>query len=69
VFPAITDRSYDDSEIKEGGAASAEFLRVHFGDASGADRQRVRRALEAYCGQDTLGMVWIVDALRRLVFE
>ncbi len=31
-----------------------------------AERQRVREQLERYCGQDTEGMVWIVDAVRKL---
>jgi hypothetical protein len=50
-------------EIQEGGAASREFVRVTFGDVSESERKRVRKALEAYCGQDTEGMVWILDAL------
>jgi len=33
-----------------------------------AERQRVRRALEQYCGQDTGGMIWIIEALRTLLF-
>jgi hypothetical protein len=53
-------------EIQEGGTASLEFLRVAFGDAPEAERQRVRQALNDYCALDTLGMVEIVDALRRL---
>jgi hypothetical protein len=40
-----------------------EFLRVTFGDVSESERKRVRRALEKYCGQDTEGMIWILDAL------
>ena len=32
VLPLLTGRSYDYLEIKEGGQASLEFLRVHFGD-------------------------------------
>jgi hypothetical protein len=51
-------------EIQEGGAASREFLRVTFTDVSESERKRVRLALEKYCGQDTEGMVWIVEALR-----
>lgn len=38
-------------------------------DVSEAERQRVRRALEIYCGQDTAGMAWIVEELRKLVPE
>ena len=41
-------------------------LRVHFGDVPEAERQRVREQLERYCGQDTEGMIWIVDALQNL---
>ena len=67
VLPVLTGRSYADLEIHEGGVESLEYLRVHFGDVLGAERQRVRRQLGEYCGQDTEGMVWIVEALRRLV--
>jgi hypothetical protein len=54
-------------EIQEGGQASMEFLLVYYGDVPEADRQKVRGQLERYCGQDTEGMIWIVDALRRLL--
>ena len=69
VLPALASRSYDDLAIQEGGTASLEFLRVHFTDVPDAERQRVRRELDGYCGQDTLGMIWIVEALRRLVAQ
>ena len=67
VLPALTGHTYDSLAIQEGGTASLEFLRVHFTDVPDAERQRVRRELEEYCGQDTEGMIWIVEALRRLV--
>ncbi len=67
VLPALTGRGYEGLEIQEGGQASMEYLRVHFGDVTEAERCKVRAQLEHYCGQDTEGMVWIVDALRRLV--
>jgi len=53
--------------IQEGGTASLEFLRITLGEVSEVERQRVRRQLEEYCGQDTEGMIWIVDTLRALV--
>jgi hypothetical protein len=65
VLPALTGKDYKNLEIQEGGAASREFLRITFTDVSAAERKRVRRALEKYCGQDTEGMVWILDALKR----
>jgi hypothetical protein len=46
--------------------ASREFIRVTFTDVTEAERARVRRALDIYCGQDTEGMVWILDALKRI---
>jgi hypothetical protein len=64
VLPALTGKGYEHLEIQEGGEASREFLRVTFGDVSESERKRVRRALERYCGQDTEGMVWILDALK-----
>ena len=66
VLPALTGKDYTSLEIQEGGAASREFLRVTFGDVSESERKRVRKALELYCGQDTEGMIWILDALRNV---
>jgi len=67
VLPALTGRGYEGLAIQEGATASLEFLRITFGEVSEVERQRVRRQLEEYCGQDTEGMIWIVDALRALV--
>jgi hypothetical protein len=47
-------------------AEDSGCLRVHFGNVPKDERQRVREQLERYCGQDTAGMIWIVDALRRV---
>ena len=66
VLPALTGKGYEKLAIQEGGAASREFFRVTFGDMTAAERRRVRKALEEYCGLDTLGMVQIVDQLKRL---
>jgi len=67
VLPVLTGHSYADLEIQEGGQASLEYLRVHFGGVPEAERRKVREQLERYCGQDTEGMIWIVDALRKRV--
>ena len=66
VLPALTGRGYGDLAIQEGGTASMEFLRVTFGDVPEAERLQVRQQPEQYCGQDTEGMIWIVEALRKL---
>jgi hypothetical protein len=60
----LTGKDYEQLEIQEGGMASLEFLRVTFTDVSEPERKRVRRALDEYCGQDTEGMIWILDALK-----
>jgi hypothetical protein len=67
VLPALTGHSYTDLEIQEGSQASLEYLRVHFGDVAEAERLKVREQLERYCGQDTEGMIWIVEATERLL--
>ena len=67
VLPALTGKGYDELTIQEGSTASNEFLRVTFGEVPAEERQRVRKQLEAYCTQDTEGMIWITDALRRIL--
>src|SRR6185369_13123195 len=66
VLPALTGRGYDQLAIQDGGTASMEFLRVNFGTVADEERERARRQLEEYCGLDTIGLAWIVDALRAL---
>ena len=67
VLPALTGSGYEDMEIADGATASQEFARVTFGKVPAAERQRVRAALEKYCGLDTEGMVRIVEKLTKLV--
>lgn len=64
VLPALTGKDYGHLEIQEGGEASHEFVRVTFGDVTEPERKRVRQALDEYCGQDTEGMIWILNALK-----
>jgi Domain of unknown function(DUF2779) len=66
VLPALTSTSYDTLEIGEGDTASREFMRVTFSDVEEQDRHRVREALQAYCKQDTQGLIDILFALQRL---
>ena len=65
VLPAFTSRSYADMAIADGGMAAGEYARVMFGGAD-RDLDAVLRHLEEYCGQDTYGMILILDELRRL---
>jgi hypothetical protein len=69
VLPALTGKSYEGLEIKEGGTASLEYLRVTFKDVSEEERLRVRSNLEMYCALDTQGMLNIVERLRNIIQE
>jgi hypothetical protein len=67
VMPALVGQSYKNLAIQDGGAASREYVRVTFGAVEGDDSNQTRAALRAYCGQDTLGMVRIVERLHSLI--
>jgi hypothetical protein len=74
VLPAITGRGYDELTIANGSQASQVYLNAAFGirdgkEASDQPVEEIRTALERYCGQDTAGMVWIVEALTELASE
>jgi hypothetical protein len=66
VLPALTGRGYEHLHIQDGQTASLEYLRVTFGDVSAGEKRRVRQRLLDHCGLDTLGMVRIVEAMRRI---
>jgi predicted RecB family nuclease len=64
VLPALVpDMTYDGMEIangQEAGLAWASLIRVSLDQA---ERDRIRKALLEYCGQDTLAMVKLLDKL------
>lgn len=66
VLPAVTGKGYDGLGIANGEDASFEYYRVTYSDVPEEERRRVRQDLLTYCGQDTEGMIWIVNALRGL---
>lgn len=66
VLPVLTDLSYKDMAIGDGGTASREYFRVTFTE-NNKDKSAVRENLEKYCGLDTLAMVEIVKKLKQLV--
>jgi hypothetical protein len=67
VLPALTGGpGYESLDIKDGGTASWEYLRVTFGEEDHPDRAQVRKQLEEYCGLDTEAMIRIVAALTAL---
>ena len=67
VLPALTNLSYEDLEIGEGTTASLKFMEAAFGNISDLERQKIRTDLLTYCGQDTGGMVEILNKLHDMV--
>ena len=67
VLPSLTGISYEGLNIAEGQTASLKFMEAAFRDMPTEDRDKVFTDLLEYCGQDTFGMVRIVEELRRLV--
>jgi hypothetical protein len=63
VLPALTGTGYAGMEIADGTAAVRAFLRVEHADVSPEERAATRADMEAYCEQDTLGMIWILSRL------
>ncbi len=65
VLPALVpDLSYDDMEVSHGGAAGLAWDRMIRGGLVPDERHQLRSALLAYCRQDTLAMVKILEWLR-----
>lgn len=64
VLPAlVSDMTYDGMDVADGadaGLAWEMFLR----SSDGAERERLRKALLDYCGQDTLALVRLLEQLR-----
>jgi len=65
VLPAITGKSYKELNIGSGGMASVSYYEAVFNGVG--NKEQIKNDLLAYCKLDTEGMVWIVDALRKLI--
>ena len=67
VLPALVpDMTYEGMEVPNGQAAGLAWEEMITGNSSEADRQTKRKALLAYCGQDTLALVRLLDRLRNV---
>jgi len=65
VLPAlIPNMSYDGMEVAEGTEAGLAWEKMIDGEVDSAERKRLRAALLAYCKQDTLAMVRLLEVLR-----
>jgi predicted RecB family nuclease len=64
VVPALLpEMSYENLAIQEGQQAGLEYLRMIDSATSVEERGRIKSALLAYCGQDTLTMVKLREVL------
>jgi hypothetical protein len=66
VMSALTGLKYSDLEIQEGGTASLRYMQMVFGGLSQNEVSKICRDLEAYCGQDTGGMIDILNKLNQI---
>ena len=67
VLPALVPQmSYAGMEVADGQAAGLAWESLIGSSCSEAERQRISKALLDYCGQDTLGMVGLVEKLQRV---
>jgi len=65
VLPALVpDMSYDGMEVAEGNEAGLAWEKMVHAEAGSEERKRLKDALRAYCKQDTLAMVRLIDVLR-----
>jgi hypothetical protein len=64
VLPAILpDMSYENLEIQEGRLAGLEYMRMIDPSTPVEQKENIKKDLLAYCGQDTLAMLKIREAL------
>jgi predicted RecB family nuclease len=65
VLPALVpEMAYDGMEVADGQAAGLAWESLIRSDCGQAEQQRIKKALLDYCGQDTLGMVKLLEGLR-----
>jgi len=66
VLPALTGMTYDGMEVSQGDEAGVAWERMVGGGVGTAERIRIRDALLAYCGQDTVAMLRVLEQLNVL---
>lgn len=72
VLPAVTGKSYCDLEVAGGESANVQFLYMAHGGTDSkkpteVEIKKIKKNLERYCEQDTMGMVDILLVLNKLI--
>lgn len=64
VLPALVpEMSYEGMDVADGQNAGLAWETMVRGRVAHAEQERLRKALLAYCGQDTLGLIRLLDKL------
>ena len=64
VLPALVpEMSYKGMEVSDGSEAGLAWEKMIRGQVDATERNRLRAALLAYCKQDTLAMVRLLEVL------
>ena len=70
VLPALLpEMTYDKLSIQDGIQAALEYLRMIDSSTSSAEKNRIRKDLLVYCGQDTLAMVKIREVILKRIYK
>lgn len=66
AMPSLTGVGYDNLEIGDGQAAMRAYDKVTFKEVSEEEKKKIRKDMLIYCGQDTEGMIGMIDELKKL---
>jgi predicted RecB family nuclease len=70
VLPALVpEMTYDGMEVADGRDAGLAWESLVRGGLDSTERDKVRRALSDYCGQDTLALVRLFQCLTKIISE
>ena len=65
VLPALVpDMTYEGMEVADGTDAGLAWESLVRGGLDQVEREKTRKALLDYCGQDTMAMVKVIEKLR-----
>lgn len=67
TMPSLTGTGYKDLEISDGGMTMRAYSKITFGKVSEEEKKEVRKNMLIYCGQDTEGMIWMVEKLKEMM--
>lgn len=67
TMPSLTGKGYEDLEISDGGQTMRAYSKITFGEVTPEEKEEIRKNMLKYCGQDTEGMIWMIDKLKEIV--